>query len=133
MQSLRVGTADLLDLLLEQEPESDFTFCLGSDTFIDLTNWKWRRSKDILKLLQGRILVVDRPGNTITDGLQERIDAVNKRESANVRLLRVPSLDSVSSTMIRSCADEEKLKSLLVPAVLAYIKEQKMYSFADGS
>lgn len=130
IQSLRVGTVDLLDMLLEQEANSDFTLCLGSDTFIDLTDWKWKRPKDILSLLQGRILVIDRP-NHMTQGLKERIDQVNDTESANVRLLRVPTLDTVSSTMIRKCRDEDKLRDLLCPAVLDYIKEQKMYSFAD--
>lgn len=129
LHSLRVGTADLLDLLLEQEPDSDFTFCLGSDTFLDLSNWKWKRSRDILTQLQGRILVIDRP-NTSVEGLEERIDMINETESANVRLLRVSTLGSVSSTMIRSCTDEEELKTLLDPTVLAFIKEQKMYTYS---
>jgi len=129
--SLRVGTADLLDMLLEQEPDSEFTFCLGSDTFVDLTNWKWKRSRDILSLLQGRIVVVDRPDGT-AEGLQERIDEINDKESASIRLLKVPTLSDVSSTMIRSCGDEDTLQRLLCPAVLAYLKEQKMYSFADS-
>lgn len=128
---MRVGTADLLDMLMEQELETDFTFCLGSDTFIDLTDWKWKRSKDILSLLGGRILVIDRPDGTAKE-VKERIDEINKSQEANVRLLRVPTLEAVSSTMIRSCRDEEMLNSLLVPAVLNYIKEQKMYSFADS-
>ena len=132
ISSLRVGTADLLDMLIEQEPETDFFFCLGSDTFIDLTDWKWKRSKDILSLLKGRILVIDRPDGTAI-GLRERIDEINNTQTANVRLLRVPTLKAVSSTMIRACRDEEVLQRLLVPAVLEYIKKQKMYSFADSS
>ena len=128
---LRVGTADLLDMVLEQEPDTDFTFCLGSDTFVDLTNWKWKRSHDVLSLLEGRILVIDRPNGTL-EGLQERIQEINEKQSANIRLLRVPTLGAVSSTMIRSCRDEEVLERLLAPELLAYIKEKKMYSFADS-
>lgn len=128
--SLRVGTADLLEMLLEQEPNTDFCFCLGSDTFIDLTDWKWKRSKDVLSLLKGRILVIDRPSGT-AEGLQDRIDFINETESASVRLLQVPTLDAVSSTMIRSCRDEGTLRKLLSPSVLDYIKEKKMYSFSE--
>jgi len=132
ISSLRVGTADLLDMLIEQEPETDFFLCLGSDTFIDLTDWKWKRSKDILMLLEGRMLVIDRPDGTAV-GLRERIDEINStQQKANVRLLRVPTLEAVSSTMIRSCRDEKILQRLLVPEVLEYIKKQKMYSFADS-
>jgi nicotinate (nicotinamide) nucleotide adenylyltransferase len=132
ISSLRVGTADLLDMLIEQEPETDFFLCLGSDTFIDLTDWKWKRSKDILTLLEGRMLVIDRPDGTAV-GLRERIDGINStQQKASVRLLRVPTLEAVSSTMIRSCRDEKILQRLLVPQVLEYIKKQKMYSFADS-
>ena len=127
---MRVGTADLLEMLLEQEPDTDFTFCLGSDTFIDLTDWKWKRSKDVLSLLHGRILVVDRP-NGAAEGLQQRIENINKAESASVRLLRVPALGTVSSTMIRCCRDEETLRKLLSSSVLDYIKEKAMYSFSE--
>jgi len=60
MDKVRVGTADLLDVLTEKEPMTDFSFALGTDTFMDLSSWKWRRSKDIFRFLQGRFLVLYR-------------------------------------------------------------------------
>jgi nicotinic acid mononucleotide adenylyltransferase len=126
LHELRVGTADLLDMLLEDEPETDFTFCLGLDAFVDLSNLKWKRSEHVLSL--GRFVVFDRLGYSEGD----RIIQQQKTTSSNIRLLRIPTLDSVSSTMIRSCRDEETLHSLLAPTVLDYIKEQKMYRFAEA-
>ena len=126
LHELRVGTADLLDMLREEEPESDFTFCLGLDAFVDLTNLKWKRSEHVLSL--GRFVVIDRLG--YSEG--ERIIQERQTASSDIRLLRVPTLDTVSSTMIRSCRDEETLKSFLAPAVLDYIKEHKMYRFAEA-
>jgi nicotinic acid mononucleotide adenylyltransferase len=126
LHELRVGTADLLDMLREEEPETDFTFCLGMDAFADLTNLKWKRSEHVLSL--GRFVVIDRLGYSEGDRIiQERQTA-----SSYIRLLRIPTLDMVSSTMIRSCRDEETLQSLLAPAVLDYIKEHKMYRFAEA-
>jgi nicotinic acid mononucleotide adenylyltransferase len=119
-------------MLIEQEPGTDFSFCLGSDTFIDLADWKWKRSREILSFLEGRLVVIDRPDGTAKGALQERIDEMNESQKANVRLLRVPILEAVSSTMIRSCHDEETLLAVLVPSVLEYIKEQKIYSFSDS-
>jgi nicotinic acid mononucleotide adenylyltransferase len=124
LHDLRAGTADLLDNLFEQEPETDFAFCLGSDAFVDLADLKWKRSEDVLSL--GRFVVVDRLGS------KELHDRIQQQTSSNIVLLQIPTLDAVSSTMIRSCGNEDTLKSLLTPAVFDYLKEQKMYRFAKA-
>jgi nicotinic acid mononucleotide adenylyltransferase len=138
-----VGTADLLEMLIAQEPDSDFTFCLGSDTFFDLTEWKWRRSKDILKLLQGRMVVLHRRGvvdavqRQYPESLQERVDKVNtitlteNNSNEKVILLEVPSLGAVSSSLVRSsCRDEAQVEQLVAEGVLKYIKEHRLYGFS---
>jgi nicotinic acid mononucleotide adenylyltransferase len=116
---------------MENEPESDFTFCLGADTFLDLTEWKWRRSRDILRLLDGRLLVVNRKG--ITANLEERVAKVNETESANVVLLNVPSLNEVSSSAVRSCTQVEPLQEMLSGGVFEYMKTNCLYAFSDES
>lgn len=140
IKALRVGTADLLDMLQDMEPNSDFYFALGADTFMDLTSWKWRRSKDVLSLLQGRFVVFRRAhDNEETNEkdvekdklLDKRIELINLEHSGNVRLLQIPTLTDVSSTRIRSCVDEGMLKEMLVAQVLDYMKEHKLYSFSS--
>jgi nicotinic acid mononucleotide adenylyltransferase len=37
---------------------TEYTFCLGSDAFFDLTAGKWKESQRILQILQGRLLVL---------------------------------------------------------------------------
>jgi nicotinic acid mononucleotide adenylyltransferase len=64
----RTGTADLLDMLkaeAEAKAESscvdvDFCLALGTDTFQDLTAWKWRRARDVVSHVEGRIYVIHR-------------------------------------------------------------------------
>ena len=134
-QSLRVGTADLLEMFMAKEPDTDFTFCLGSDTFFDLTEWKWRRAKDVLKLLQGRIVVLNRPGiqRHSPESLQERVDKVNLTENAQIVLLEVPSLEAISSSLVRSCRDEAQVEELVAEGVLKYIKEHRLYAFSTDT
>jgi len=68
ISNIRIGTADLLDMFLSEEPNVDFTFTMASDTFISLTDWKWRRSHDVVKMLQGRMFVIMRKfGNSDTE------------------------------------------------------------------
>jgi nicotinic acid mononucleotide adenylyltransferase len=142
-QSLRAGTVALLEMLLAQEGETttrtttQFTFCLGADTFLDLTEWKWVRSHDVLGLLEGRIYVLYRVGvegerSISLDELQVRVDHVNQTESAQVKLLRIETLGAVSSSLVRSCKDLEVLKKLVAPRVLEYIQEHRLYGFAKS-
>lgn len=131
IQELRVGTADLLEMLLEEEPDTDFTFCLGTDTFMDLTAWKWRRSKDVLRLLNGRIVVLHRKGMTKDEELHERINTVNAADgNGNVVLMEIPALQEISSSSVRSCTEVELLERLVTPEVLDYMRKHKLYSFA---
>lgn len=170
---LRVGTADLLEMLMEDEnaqeesnddddagasPKTEFSFCLGADTFMDLTDWKWKRSKDVLRLLEGRLVVVNRKQEgasnndekkqqeednpsepTPADLLRERIEDTNATPLANgeIFLLDIPSLGDVSSSKIRNAGDKELVKHILSPKVLDYVIANNFYGFGtekeDGS
>lgn len=55
-----IGTADILDMLIAEEPTVDFSLALGSDTFLDLTDRKWKRSSDVIDLVNGRVIVIQR-------------------------------------------------------------------------
>lgn len=131
IKTIRVGTAELLEMLMENEPNTNFTFALGADTFMDLTNWKWNRSRDVVKFLDGRFVVLYREGVAPEDVLKERIETVNRDEGGRARMLKLDYLQDVSSTMIRSTCDVQALECMVAPRVLDYIVENKLYGFAD--
>lgn len=155
ISSIRVGTADLIEYMQSNEPDVDFTFSMGADTFIDLTSWKWRRSKDVLSLLNGRLLVLHRAmphaaGNNDAstkkkdeehDIISEqlvgiRVSEVNEMFGDNVgaaRAVHVPYLSSISSTIVRSTKDIQQLKCWLSNDVVAYIQANGLYQFSDDS
>lgn len=132
-QNIPIGTAELLELLLDQEPNTDFSFALGGDTFMDLTNWKWRRSRDVMSLLHGRLVVLFRNDHVPEQVLNERIQHINQQEGGNARLLNISSLKSVSSTLLRSKQERKELEGMVTPEVLDYIVRNKLYGFADRS
>lgn len=142
---LRVGTADLLDMLLEEDDSLEITLALGADTFMDLTRWKWKRSKDIIRLIEGRMIVFQRifhsgesvqtnvdesthSGNNswIThEDLLERIEVISdefKDAHPNLKdqiiLVKLPFLSSVSSSKVRSCTTEDDL--------LVFVEEEQL-------
>lgn len=146
--SLRVGTADLLEMLMEDERAQDkdtistnteFSFCLGADTFMDLTNWKWKRSKDVMKLLEGRLVVVNRKQQAAKldnkTELTNRIDEINAMNlgNGNILLLDVPSLQDVSSSQVRNAENKDHVKHVLSPQVLDYLVANNLYGFGNNN
>jgi len=127
----------------------EFALCLGADTFLDLIDGKWRESGRVLDLIQGRILVFYRPpssststssvadaesGNALKRRKQERFDLLQRRvdEVPNARLLRVDGLEDISSSQVRSCTDVSELRRMVVPGVLEYMRQHKLYAaFSD--
>mmetsp|Transcript_16380 Transcript_16380/g.40005 ORF Transcript_16380/g.40005 Transcript_16380/m.40005 type:complete len:230 (-) Transcript_16380:1194-1883(-) len=130
-ENVRVGTAELLEMLREEEPESEFSFCLGADTFVDLTSLKWKRSADVLRLLEGRLVVFSRKGTNINT--KEQIELVNQRQGVDALLLEVDTLTDVSSSMIRACKDDKILQTSLSPSVLEYMKAHHLFAFSPQS
>lgn len=133
VQNIQIGTAELLELLLDQEPDTDFSFALGGDTFMDLTNWKWRRSRDVMSLLHGRLIVLLRNDHVPEQVLNERIQHINQQEGGQARLLNISSLKPISSTLLRSKQERKELEGMVSPKVLDYIVRNKLYGFADPS
>jgi nicotinate (nicotinamide) nucleotide adenylyltransferase len=133
LASLQVGTADLLEMLLEESQQTnidtEFSFFLGADTFMDLCAWKWNRSKDVLRLLDGRLVVVHRKGMAQEKELLERVKHLNESEGGRVIFLDVPTLEDISSSRARNTKDRGMLRQMIPPKVADYIISHKLYSF----
>lgn len=141
--SIRIGTADILDMLICNEPDADFTLALGADTFIDLASGKWRRTEDVFKLVGYRMVVFNRLPED--DGVQNSDDAgkdellqqsvakwqlINSTQSS-IRIIQIPTLSNVSSSVVRKTTDETALREMLSSEVLGYIKQNRMYALSD--
>ena len=139
-------------MLINDEPNVEFTLALGADTFIDLVNGKWRRSEDVLKLVDYRIVVFRRLSEEGSSSSSEEIkqqDAVKEciaklqlrvdstKTSTAITVTQIPSATkreigvSVSSSAARNTTDETVLREILSADVLDYVKERKMYAFSD--
>jgi len=138
--SLRVGTADLLDMLTKEAPDVDFTLALGADTFIDLASGKWRRTEDVFKMVGYRMVVfrrkVDDGENNMSEMDQRLRESIAKMQLNNstqssIRVIQIPSLSNVSSSVVRKSKNDAVLKEMLASDVLDYIQQRRMYSFSE--
>jgi nicotinic acid mononucleotide adenylyltransferase len=90
-KAISIGTADLLEYYQSEDRNNnddnnaqvDYTLCLGADTFLDLTSGKWRRTQDILDLIQGRFLVLYRATEATTTYDQEPLQRSNSLNNSS--------------------------------------------------
>lgn len=140
ISSLRVGTADLLYMLTQHQPDVDFTLALGTDTYIDLASGKWKRTEDIFRMVGYRTIIFRRKEEDNVDNnekeqlLQKRIaqwQLINATQSS-IRVIEIPTLTEVSSSVVRKSTDETALRAMLSNDVLEYITHNQMYALSDG-
>jgi nicotinic acid mononucleotide adenylyltransferase len=123
--NLTIGTAHLLEYLKATEPKVDFRFCLGADAYHDLMAGKWIESERILQLVGGEqhLVIFQRAGHDDIHNTTRASSTISKQ-----RYVQIPHLTNVSSSQVRACTDLETIQELVLPEVLAYILENKLYA-----
>jgi len=129
----RIGTVDILRYMKQMNSQIELHLVLGTDTFNDLSGGKWKEGPAIFEMVT--LHVINRPGIALVD--QKYIN------QGNVFLYAMNTTRVVSSTEIREsnpypfwplCSFEnEKLKDQLHPKVYQFIKENKLYCFAENN
>ena len=111
-------TADTLDELTAEEPDTDWFFCLGADAAANLH--RWERASDAMAMAS--FVIVNRPGTPWSD-----VD-----EPDHGRILKVPAME-ISSTDIRErYAQERATRFLVPPSVHHQIVERGLYRADDA-
>ena len=124
----RVGTIDLIRHIKSIEPDINIHLVLGSDTFSDLVQGKWKESVAVLNEVSFEVF--SRQG--VSADLQELLQETNR--SQYIRIHNSATLDNVSSTAIRAALsarpvpdDLSAVRLGLEPAVFDYIKSNHLY------
>ena len=66
LDSVRVGTRDMNLFLTREYPDTHFSFILGSDTFNDLRDGKWKNSEELLKTLTFEVCLLINAWDTLS-------------------------------------------------------------------
>lgn len=113
-----IYTAETLTLLKKEFPMNDYYFIIGGDSLENIEKWYHPEI-----VLANCILLAAGRDELFNEALSRRIDEINKKFNADVRMVKLRKID-VSSTEIRSGSFDN------VPeAVLDYIKENRLYGF----
>jgi nicotinate-nucleotide adenylyltransferase len=127
---------DTIHAVREHFPQAELFFIIGSDSFLEIG--LWHRFAEIFAACS--LIVVERPGSTISDPLQALPVAIRGEFSYTAPLRRLDhdsgtsvhfisgcALDISSSEIRRFAGEGRSLRYLVPPEVEAYITEQRIY------
>ncbi|RHY04127.1 hypothetical protein DYB36_002287 [Aphanomyces astaci] len=114
--SIRIGTVDIIANLQAANPDVQFSWLLGADTYMDLVQGKWKGGLALLDMVH--LVVLPRDGVVL-----------DTSSHPSVTISSVPSLNDSSSTKARQSRDAAA--ALVLPPVLAYMQKHKLYAFAS--
>jgi nicotinate-nucleotide adenylyltransferase len=117
-------TVDTLRTLHERHHGYEFWLMLGSDSLLDLPNW---RAPEQIVALAG-LLVVGRPGHP-APGVEPVRAALRLADATALRLQSVesPLIDIASRDLRRRVREGRSIRYLVPRAVEAYIAEKRLY------
>ena len=115
-----------LERLQKEHPDTDYYFILGADSLFDFE--KWREPERICKACT---IVVATRNHTSDRKLDEMIEFLEEKYKGSFRKLNSLNID-ISSAMLRSwIAAKRTIRYYLPDPVIAYIRENNMYTDCD--
>lgn len=117
-------TADTLAILAREQPDTEFYFLVGADSFFSFPNWK--NPERILELCT--LVVFDRD-HVEQEKMENQLKYLTSTyPGAKISLLEMPTIQ-ISSKMIRERIANNKSIRYYVPIdVMAYIEKHNLYS-----
>ncbi|MBQ3974154.1 MAG: nicotinate-nucleotide adenylyltransferase [Lachnospiraceae bacterium] len=126
MEVLREGrtyTAETLQILTRDHPDTDYFFIVGADTVVSMRTWY--HPEEIFS--RCTILAAVREDSVKPEALTEEIRALERDFGARIRLLDVPNV-GFSSTDIKNRLEEGRSVRYMLPeGVISYIRSKGLY------
>ena len=115
-------TYETLETLSRDNPDTDFYFIVGADSFLNLDKWKF--SGRILRAASLAVLKRDHVPDSV---LLSKAADYKRIFNAKVFFLNAPEIDISSTNVKKLIKNGEAAEDLLPPSVYNYIKEHKLY------
>lgn len=103
-------------------PDHEFYFILGADSLFSIEEWKYFR--EIFPACT--ILAAMRDDKDVTD-MKEKIQDLEQKYHAEIRLLQAPLLEISSTTLRRRASNGQSIYYMVPDAVAEYIKTHYLY------
>ena len=114
-------TLETLQLLKDQEPESNLILLLGGDSLRDLPNW--REPLEILRICH-QVGVMRRPGDRVDlSHLESQLPGISEK----IAFIDAPLLEIAAREIRQRIKDGAPYQYYLRPSVFDYIRREKLY------
>jgi nicotinate-nucleotide adenylyltransferase len=117
-------TADTLEAIHRRQPDLDLHFIIGSDSLVDLPQWR----EPARIVAQAALLVVTRPGFRIQpiEEVRQALELPNETP-LRFQVIESPLIDIASSDLRRRAAEGKSLRYQVPRAVECYIEQHQLY------
>lgn len=123
MREGRTYTAETMQILTGENPDTDYYYIVGADTVVAMRTWY--HPEEVFS--KCTILAAVREESVKSDALALEIKALEKDFGARICLMDVPNV-AFSSTDIKNRLEEGRSVRYMLPeAVIDYIREKKLY------
>jgi len=113
-------SVDMLRLLSQEYPHTEFVFLIGSDSLRNLPTWS--RPAQLIEL--ARLGVMRRPGVDFElEPLEQQIPGIRER----LLWIEAPQIEISASAVAAQIADGKSVRYQVTDAVRAYIEEHELY------
>jgi nicotinate-nucleotide adenylyltransferase len=116
-------TADTLDDLAQQHPNTDWFLLLGADSVKDLPIWH----EPFRIVDRATILVAARPGFPVWTAAELADHLGIEPSRVRIQVVEVPQIDIASRDLRRRAAEGRSLLFQLPRSVEVYVREKKLY------
>ncbi len=123
MREGRTYTAETMEILTRENPDTDYFFIVGADTVVTMRTWYHPEQV----FASCTILAAVREESVKSSALLMEMEALQKEFGARIHLMDVPNV-AFSSTDIKNRLEAGRSVRYMLPeAVINYIRERELY------
>ncbi len=115
-------TADTLDKLRVDQPDTDFYFIMGGDSLFQLESWH-----EPERVMRDCTILAAVRNNVKADAFIARASYLREKYGAHIRLMDLPDIELSSSEIRDRCGRGRSVRFMVPAGVEDYIREKGLY------
>ncbi|RDU23168.1 nicotinate-nucleotide adenylyltransferase [Anaerosacchariphilus polymeriproducens] len=121
-----IYTFRTLEIIKNQNPDTDYYFIMGADSLFDFESWK-----EPSKITEYCTLLVATRENMENQALKDKILYLKNKYKSRIQILNTPNIDISSRSVRESVKNGSTIKYFVPKEVETYIKKNHLYLYKE--